>query len=257
MKFSIKVYLNRIPDNYKILDDFELARQYHLKHGVELQYVFVKSDITGYVSTFNALINRWLLEDIDISPDNSFDANMFVFDQGEWATPPGSQFPLKPQTPNGVCYIIGTKPFINVGSYIVDHENGQTWIQIAHELMHALRMSANECGFPVPDVMDSYRENSNPDSPTGNFAQQWSLLENFIDKSSNENFVFLHNLFFGMITNDVQELQKKLAVLALYNSTFDGDFGPKTLQAVKNYQRIKGLEVDGKVGPLTRASLNK
>jgi len=35
----------------------------------------------------------------------------------------------------------------------------------------------------------------------------------------------------------------------------DGRFGPKTLAAVKKYQRSKGLAVDGIVGPKTRKSL--
>ena len=35
----------------------------------------------------------------------------------------------------------------------------------------------------------------------------------------------------------------------------DGRFGPKTLSAVKKYQRSKGLAVDGVVGPKTRKSL--
>jgi hypothetical protein len=35
----------------------------------------------------------------------------------------------------------------------------------------------------------------------------------------------------------------------------DGSFGPKTLAAVKDYQRIHGLDIDGIVGPKTWASL--
>lgn len=37
----------------------------------------------------------------------------------------------------------------------------------------------------------------------------------------------------------------------------DGVFGPKTLAAVKAFQRSHGLKVDGLVGPLTTAALRK
>jgi peptidoglycan hydrolase-like protein with peptidoglycan-binding domain len=37
----------------------------------------------------------------------------------------------------------------------------------------------------------------------------------------------------------------------------DGDFGPQTELAVKEFQRRVGLDPDGIVGPLTRAQLAK
>jgi len=37
----------------------------------------------------------------------------------------------------------------------------------------------------------------------------------------------------------------------------DGDFGPRTELAVKEFQRRVGLDPDGIVGPLTRAELTK
>lgn len=46
------------------------------------------------------------------------------------------------------------------------------------------------------------------------------------------------------------ELNKRGAGLSI-----DGDFGPKTLEAVKNYQKNRGLEVDGIVGPKTISAL--
>ena len=58
----------------------------------------------------------------------------------------------------------------------------------------------------------------------------------------------------GEIDGCVTELQDLLnthgAALGV-----DGDFGPATLTAVKNYQTSHGLSADGIVGPLTKASL--
>tara|TARA_R110000751_G_scaffold59140_2_gene124362 strand:+ start:3503 stop:4297 length:795 start_codon:yes stop_codon:yes gene_type:complete len=44
---------------------------------------------------------------------------------------------------------------------------------------------------------------------------------------------------------------------ALLGITVDGDFGPKTEQAVKEYQKENGLEVDGIVGPDSWSKINK
>ena len=49
-------------------------------------------------------------------------------------------------------------------------------------------------------------------------------------------------------------LQRRLNALGA-SLAVDGRFGPKTLAAVKKYQRSKGLQVDGVVGPKTRTSL--
>lgn len=54
----------------------------------------------------------------------------------------------------------------------------------------------------------------------------------------------------------VKRLQIKLAVLGFTEvGAADGDFGPKTDMAVRNFQRKKGLTVDGIVGPNTYSKL--
>lgn len=56
---------------------------------------------------------------------------------------------------------------------------------------------------------------------------------------------------------DVRTLQAALRALDLYKppAAIDGAFGPKTELAVKAFQQVNGLEVDGVVGPKTWTAL--
>ncbi|WNG41343.1 peptidase [Archangium violaceum] len=49
----------------------------------------------------------------------------------------------------------------------------------------------------------------------------------------------------------VRALQNRLNALGFNAGTADGDFGPKTLAAVKAFQKSRGLTADGVVGPKT------
>lgn len=60
----------------------------------------------------------------------------------------------------------------------------------------------------------------------------------------------------GMTGNYVLEMQSKL-VLHGYSISTDGKFGPATLKALENFQKSKGLVVDGICGPATWRGLAK
>lgn len=68
-------------------------------------------------------------------------------------------------------------------------------------------------------------------------------------------------LQYGSFGPAVLELQRDMnRTFASYPSmplVEDGDFGPRTLLAVQEFQRRVGLDADGVVGPLTWAQLNK
>lgn len=55
--------------------------------------------------------------------------------------------------------------------------------------------------------------------------------------------------------DEVRWYQQQLATLGLYSGNIDGDPGKLTDGAVRNFQRQQGLDVDGVVGPATRAAL--
>ena len=75
-----------------------------------------------------------------------------------------------------------------------------------------------------------------------------------------ENFRFLINLRKDVNSNDVKELQARLRKEGLFTFPTDtGYFGPVTFAAVKAYQTAHPTigYINGFVGPLTRAELNK
>ena len=53
-----------------------------------------------------------------------------------------------------------------------------------------------------------------------------------------------------------QEIQQALANLGLYQGKIDGKIGPKTKQAIRDFQAKNDLRVDGKVGPQTWSKLS-
>lgn len=59
----------------------------------------------------------------------------------------------------------------------------------------------------------------------------------------------------GVRGEDVRELQRSLAERGFEPGTVDGEFGPDTEAAVRRFQTIAALTVDGEVGPLTWKAL--
>jgi N-acetylmuramoyl-L-alanine amidase len=60
---------------------------------------------------------------------------------------------------------------------------------------------------------------------------------------------------YGATGSDVYELQGRLKLIGFYHGAIDGDYGYKTLQAVKRFQGEFGMRVDGIVGPKTKLKL--
>ena len=60
----------------------------------------------------------------------------------------------------------------------------------------------------------------------------------------------------GSSGTKVKELQKKLKALGYYSGSIDGDYGSGTVNAVKKFQKAKGLAADGIAGPSTLSAIN-
>lgn len=60
---------------------------------------------------------------------------------------------------------------------------------------------------------------------------------------------------YGATGADVNELQGRLKFIGFYSGSIDGDYGYKTLLAVKRFQGEFGMKVDGVVGPKTKLKL--
>lgn len=73
-------------------------------------------------------------------------------------------------------------------------------------------------------------------------------------RSTEETFS-KNTIRYGAEGGDVYELQGRLKLIGFYHGNIDGDFGYKTLLAVKRFQGEFGLRVDGIVGPKTKLKL--
>lgn len=70
-------------------------------------------------------------------------------------------------------------------------------------------------------------------------------------------FVFTSFLGVGSVGNEVTELQKRLTEIGMYAGPITGRFGALTEAAVKKFQKARGINQAGYVGPSTRAALNE
>ncbi|MDP1824069.1 MAG: peptidoglycan-binding protein [Archangium sp.] len=91
-----------------------------------------------------------------------------------------------------------------------------------------------------------------PTAPAGPSGPSGAPPSTSVENITTDRSTWLRN---GTSGPAVEDLQKKLAAAGFDPGPIDGSFGPKTQAAVRAYQVAKGLQVDGIVGPETRASL--
>lgn len=172
-----KIYLNRITVGYQTI--YNQAQQYFASHGINIAYIFVQSDYKNLTSQKTMLPQgmRVILHPTmsNIVPiDTLYDFTSFCFN--------GEEFP-PPNIPTGFTYVPVKQPFMDI---LLDARTPEAnYLCVIHEMMHCLVYLANEAGFNVPQVMDSYFENDQPNNPLSNFGQQWSLLQPWINSKIN------------------------------------------------------------------------
>lgn len=186
-KLTVQLNVNRLGFNITPLILF--AKEYNLRHGIDLQFNTTSVDVVGYTSSDFAEvrpgINYCILLGADkLVPPSKADIDIFMYDQSEWHTPPGSPYPLLPDTPTSDC-IWTTKPFINYGVYPA--VLGNYAIVLIHELMHAFAKIAVHEGYKINDIMDMmlvdgveqpYYLNNQPDNVNSNFINMWEQFYN-------------------------------------------------------------------------------
>ena len=97
--------------------------------------------------------------------------------------------------------------------------------------------------------------NLSPDGVLGQKTCKLLLNKKNIVANNQENveIVNVQNSY----SQEIYDAQVKLKNLGLYTSTVDGINGPGTKRAIKEFQEKAGLNIDGVVGPLTLAALEK
>ena len=70
-------------------------------------------------------------------------------------------------------------------------------------------------------------------------------------------YIFTVPLYKGMMSTEVKKLQERMVYEGYFSVTPNGYFGQATQDAVKAYQRDRGLVPFGNVGPATREELNR
>lgn len=102
-------------------------------------------------------------------------------------------------------------------------------------------------GIEISDIANSEAASGNGSSGSGS-----------ADSSTSKKGLFGGNyakLVYGASSSRVRILQNALIALGFDVSKADGVFGSSTFAAVKEFQKVVGLEADGKAGPLTLQKL--
>lgn len=176
---KIRVLLNKVQVDVK--DDFLKAKDYFARHGVEIEFDFEESNITGYkveTQNFGSVGYRYQLKGhekkIMLSKDY---ITIFVFN--------GNEFPLS-KIPTSKSEVFNECVLVTLMSYKEGDVVGETYSTLIHELMHGLnQLFRNKFLINIDDPMDvmlvsgswkQYYKNDQPESQDSNFGEAWRRM---------------------------------------------------------------------------------
>lgn len=168
---NIKILLNR---TLPFESELPKVTEFFKTNDILVSFTTQKTDLKCFTSSIQATFMggmQYQLDStsIDIVRPYAKDCNILILALN------GEEFGVT--RPSGKChgFITGTCVFINVNADEWSIKN-TLWVEIAHEIMHALVRISISQGKYVEDIMDTYRENNNPYSKTGNFSEQLAHL---------------------------------------------------------------------------------
>ena len=75
--------------------------------------------------------------------------------------------------------------------------------------------------------------------------------------STTTSYTTTTTTIFSKSIENIEDAQSKLKELNLYNGDINGINNSETKNAIREFQRLSGLVVDGILGPITKAALEK
>ncbi len=157
MILKLKLYRNNV--KAEITDDLSKLVSYFKSHNIDL--VIDQEETKVKLPEVNVRVN------LALPNDGKYDIVAYLYDRLE-------------QRPNGhglaENFSVKTKLFF-VPTGKLEDVDGYHFNIMAHEIMHCLFMKLNLRQY---DPMDTYEEDNNPYSLTGNFSKAWKVLEKYI-----------------------------------------------------------------------------
>jgi hypothetical protein len=219
--------------------------------GVELKPTSSGDLYRSYESQKAGFLTRYTLENTGTGSTKTFEGKTWYLKKGMamLATPGKSQHNL------GLAVdIANASDKKRINWLIANVEKfGWSWEVVPSEPWHIRYV----CGDAVPQAVKDYvARNPKPGSPFGSVAEQKAAAEakaaipapNKIAAASKPNIIKDNK---GSAVKEAQTLLVKHG----FACKPDGDFGPKTQELVKQFQKSKGLSVTGDVDQNTWAAL--